>query len=294
MKIFITGGTGFVGQVLIERLLEAGEELIVGVRSLERDKRRLPERVTVCEYPVSSSVLEGVDAIVNLAGAPVAGTRWTVDYKKRLVSSRVDLTRSIVEAAKGCKSPPKVLVSASAVGIYGNETQSRIDESGTQGSDFLAQLCKDWEREASEFPGRVVLARIGIVIGRGGGIVGTLAPIFSKGLGGPLGNGRQCLSWIHVEDLCSLVEFSLENEIAQGPVNAVAKEPITNKRFSESLARALGTKSRLAVPAFALKIRFGESARVMLANHSVVSTVQDQWGFDCKFTTIDEALASSV
>ncbi len=264
MKVFVTGGSGFVGRALVSRLLEAGSQVTVLTRS-DKAAARLPPGAAPCRGDPTApggwqEAAASHDAFVNLAGASIFH-RWSRSYKDLLRSSRLLTTRNLVQAmAKRRASRPPVLVSASAVGFYGPRGGQELDEGSPPGNDFLARLCLDWEagaNQARELGARVVTARLGIVLGPGGGALGRMLPAFRLGLGGPLGGGGQWFSWIHRHDLADALVFCLEKEI-KGPVNCCAPEPVTNREMSTTLGRVLGKPAFLPVPGLAVKLALGE------------------------------------
>jgi uncharacterized protein (TIGR01777 family) len=273
MNILITGATGFVGRRLCEMLHQAGHT----VRALSRDSVAAKQRVPLLKevFPWNPlqelpplQAFEGCDAVINLAGESIAG-RWTAPKKQLIRDSRVLGTKNLVNALAQLSSRPKVLISASAIGYYGDRGEETLTEDAAPGSDFLAQVCRDWENEAlkAESLGmRVVRLRIGLVLGRGGGTLQALLPLFRVGLGGPLGSGRQWWSWIHRDDLCRLIVQILANESISGPVNATAPQPVRQKEFAQVLGRVLRRPAFLPTPAFALKIALGEFADGILAS----------------------------
>jgi uncharacterized protein (TIGR01777 family) len=276
MNIAITGATGFIGRRLSERLRGEGHS----VRPISLRSAPPPEAFSGC------------DAIVHLAGEPVA-QRWTATARKRIMESRTVGTRSVVQAIAGLNPRPSVLVSASAVGYYGSRGDEILTEESAPAHDFLGEVAAVWEREAlaAEALGvRVVLPRIGFVIGRGGGALGQMALPFKLGLGGRLGSGRQWISWIHLEDLCSMILFALTHENISGPVNAVAPQPVTNAEFTRELARALRRPALIPVPGFALKLLFGEMATIILEGQRVLPKALDRAGFRFEYTDLRLAL----
>jgi hypothetical protein len=233
-----------------------------------------------------------VDAIVHLAGEPVA-QRWTGEVKKRIYNSRVDGTRKLVSAMGDLQNKPAVLITASAVGYYGDRGDEVLMEDSAPGKDFLAQLCVNWEEEATralEFGVRVVRIRIGIVLGRDGGALKQMLTPFRLGIGGRLGNGCQWMPWIHVDDLLGLFVFAAENASIQGPLNGSSPEPVTNAEFTRRLAQALHRPAMLRVPKFALKLVLGEIADFALASSKVVPDAPTRSGFKFAFPELGEAL----
>jgi uncharacterized protein (TIGR01777 family) len=297
MNILITGATGFVGRRLCEMLHQAGHT----VRALSRDsvaaKQRVPHLKEVFPWnPLQElpplQAFEGCDAVINLAGESIAG-RWTAPKKQLIRDSRVLGTKNLVNALAQLSSRPKVLISASAIGYYGDRGEETLTEDAAPGSDFLAQVCRDWENEAlkAESLGmRVVRLRIGLVLGRGGGTLQALLPLFRVGLGGPLGSGRQWWSWIHRDDLCRLIVQILVNENVSGPVNATAPQPVRQKEFAQVLGRVLRRPAFLPTPAFALKIALGEFADGILASQRALPRRAQEMGYRFQFEELEGAL----
>jgi uncharacterized protein (TIGR01777 family) len=297
MNILITGATGFVGRRLCEMLHQAGHT----VRALSRDSVAAKQRVPLLkevlpwnplqELPLLQA-FEGCDAVINLAGESIAG-RWTAPKKQLIRDSRVQGTKNLVNALAQLSSRPKVLISASAIGYYGDRGEETLTEDAAPGSDFLAQVCRDWENEAlkAESLGmRVVRLRIGLVLGRGGGTLQALLPLFRVGLGGPLGSGRQWWSWIHRDDLCRLIVQILANENVSGPVNATAPQPVRQKEFAQVLGRVLRRPAFLPTPAFALKIALGEFADGILASQRALPRRAQEMGYRFQFEELEGAL----
>ncbi|MEO1173031.1 MAG: TIGR01777 family oxidoreductase [Myxococcota bacterium] len=240
--------------------------------------------------------LEAADAVINLAGETIV-SRWSESRKEKLRSSRIELTRSLVETMSQCEKPPKTFLSASAIGVYGNTLDGRFDEDSDAATDFLAQLCVDWEREAlaaRSIGARVALYRIGIVLGDGGGALGQMLPVFRLGAGGRLGSGRQWMSWIHLDDLVEMLVQGVADVRFEGPINAVAPEPVTNRDFTAALGRTLNRPAFLPVPAFALRVLFGEGSKALLASQHVTPKRLAALGFEFQHPTLDAALAAST
>jgi uncharacterized protein (TIGR01777 family) len=272
MRIFLTGGTGLVGSRLIDRLTERGDQIILLTRRPEAAKQGVCAKCTVVEGDPTvqggwMDAIANCDAVVHLAGEGIFGRRWTAEFKELLRTSRVQGTGNVAEAVR--RAPPlgdgrpRVLVSASAIGYYGPRGDEPLDESAPPGDDFLARVCVEWEaaaRPAREAGARVVWLRIGIVLDPKGGALKKMKPPFMMFVGGPIGSGKQFMSWIHHEDLTGLILLALDNPQAEGPLNATAPNPVTNKQFSRALGGVLGRPSFLPAPAFALKVLLGESA----------------------------------
>jgi uncharacterized protein (TIGR01777 family) len=271
------------------------------VRALSRDSVAAKQRVPLLKevFPWNPlqelpplQAFEGCDAVINLAGESIAG-RWTAPKKQLIRDSRVLGTKNLVNALAQLSSRPKVLISASAIGYYGDRGEETLTEDAAPGSDFLAQVCRDWENEAlkAESLGmRVVRLRIGLVLGRGGGTLQALLPLFRVGLGGPLGSGRQWWSWIHRDDLCRLIVQILANENVSGPVNATAPQPVRQKEFAQVLGRVLRRPAFLPTPAFALKIALGEFADGILASQRALPRRAQEMGYRFQFEELEGAL----
>ena len=282
MNIAITGATGFIGRALSARLTAAGHRTTA---------------LSVRETPPAED-LRGCDAVVNLAGEPVA-QRWTKAARERIVNSRVQGTRHLVTALR--QQPPQVLVSASAVGYYGSRGDEILTENSPPANDFLAEVCVAWEREAhaaEEFGVRVVTPRFGVVLGGaagkpGGALKQMLLP-FKLGVGGRLGSGRQWTSWIHLDDIVSLIEFAIANPTLRGPLNATAPNPVTNVEFTRALGHVLHRPAILPVPAAALKLLFGEMSQVLLASQRAIPETAVNAGFSFRYSDVDSALAAAL
>ena len=294
MKITLTGATGFLGSRLVEKLRDGGHELRVLGRkrstSLPADTKFWAWDSTHGEPPAES--LEGVDAVINLAGEPVA-QRWNSEVKKRIRASRVDGTRNLVSAIAKIGRRPGVLATASAIGIYGSRGDEILTEQSAGGEGFLADVVKEWEQAADGAEGlgvRVVKLRFGIVLGRDGGALAKMLIPFKLGAGGKLGSGKQWMSWIHIEDVVDLIRFGLENPVIRGPVNATAPNPVTNEQFTKVLAAALHRPAIFPVPAFAIKLMFGELASDILSSQRVVPKAAEAAGYRFRFPELELGL----
>jgi hypothetical protein len=267
MTIAITGASGFIGRRLMERL--GPEARAVSLRG-------------------DLDGIAGADAVVHLAGEPVS-QRWTKDVREKIRSSRVDGTRRLVDAMRS--NPPKVLVSASAVGYYGSRGDELLTESSPPAEGFLADICVEWEREArkaEEFGVRVVCLRNGLVLGKGGGLDKMLLP-FKLGIGGKIGDGHQWMAWVHLEDAVGLIEFALSSSI-EGAVNATAPNPVTNEEFTRELAAALHRPAIFPVPKFALHLLFGDMAQIVYASQRVIPEAAIKAGYQFRFPTLNGAI----
>jgi uncharacterized protein (TIGR01777 family) len=266
MIIAITGSSGLVGSALVEALEADGQFVRRVVRRAPRDAAH-----EIRWDPVGGTIdavhFNDVDAVVSLAGENLAAHRWTESFKQQIRDSRIRSTKLLSETLAGLASKPTVLVSASAVGFYGDRGDELVDESSPRGDGFLAQVCQDWEdatHAARDANIRVVNLRIGMVLTRKGGALAKLLTPFRLGVGGILGNGRQYISWITLDDLVRAIKFSIQSAAFNGPVNAVAPEPVTNREFTTVLGRALGRPTVLPMPAFAARMMLGEMADEML------------------------------
>lgn len=290
MNITLTGATGFIGRHLVKALLARGDRLTILSRS-ERSGANPRYLVWDTKSAPPQQALE-TDAIVHLAGEPVA-QRWSTEAKERIRSSRVDSTRALVRGLAAIRNKPAVLVSASAIGIYGLRGDEVLTESSPPGSGFLENVTVEWEREAgraTELGIRVVTPRIGIVLGPDGGALEKMLPPFKVGAGGRLGTGDQWMSWIHIDDLIALLLFTLDRNDVPGPVNATAPSPVRNAELTYELGGVLKRPTVVAVPVFALKIMFGEMANVLIGSQRVVPRVAMQAGFHFQFPQLRPAL----
>ncbi len=294
MIITLTGGTGFIGRKLLDHLRAAGHEVRVLCRS---PKTGIPPEVALflwdameADPPLES--LEGAGAVVHLAGESVA-QRWSPEIKRRIRTSRVEGTRRLVKALTGLDSKPAVLVSASATGYYGDRGDEELTEDAAPGSGFLADVCREWEaeaRKAAELGIRVVTPRIGMVLGPDGGALAQMVPPFKMFLGGQLGSGRQWMSWIHIEDMVRALAFAIENTALEGPVNAVAPNPVRNSQFTRTLARTLRRPALFTVPERALRLLYGEMAGILLASQRALPRALEKAGFTFRFPELGPAL----
>jgi uncharacterized protein (TIGR01777 family) len=301
MRVLITGATGFIGRALVPRLQRDGHSIVAWVRNESRARSLLGADVDLVPamrgHAALVDALAGADAVVNLAGEALIGKRWTPERRRVLAESRVGVTTDLVRAIAAATPRPRVLVSGSAVGWYGDRGDELLTETSKPGGDFLAHLCRDWEnaaRAADVSDVRVVLLRTGVVLGRNGGALAQMLPPFKLGAGGPIGNGRQYLPWIHLHDLVSAVAVIIADERYRGPVNGVAPEEATSRTFAAALGRALHRPAILPTPAFALRALFGEAATVLLASQRVAPAVLTGLGFTFAFPTLDAALADIV
>ena len=240
------------------------------------------------------NALKSCEGVINLAGEPIAEKRWTDTHCKEITNSRLETTKNLIKNLRNLKKSPKVLINASAIGFYGSNPQTEFTEENIPGNDFLANLCKEWESIAKNKPRatRLLIVRIGIVLAKDGGALGKMLPIFRAGLGGPIGDGKQWMSWIHRTDLCNLINASIKNSAWSGVVNGVAPNPVRMNEFSNSLGQALGRPSLLAVPGPILKLILGDGARVVLEGQNVKPQRLNKLKFKFSFPAINDAFQS--
>lgn len=300
MKVIISGSSGLIGTALIDALRPEGNSICRLVRSSSAAPADATSRMIRWEPPTGSidlAALEGADAVVHLAGASVAGGRWTASRKEILRRSRIDSTRHLVSALIQLKEKPRVFVSASAIGYYGNRGDEILTETSPPAEDFLAQLCRDWEKEASLAEResiRTVILRFGIVLAPQGGALHQMLMPFRLGIGGRLGNGRQWMSWISLDDVVKLIRHAIMNENFRGPVNAVAPHPITNAEFTSILAGVLRRPALFPAPRFALQIALGEMAGALLASQRVTPEKLNSFQYPFHYPQLKEALVSML
>jgi len=296
MRLVITGASGFIGTALCAALLQQGHALTLLTRGAPRDANTGTKRWlqwtpgTLREWDVA---LDGADGVINLAGEPIAKKRWTRAQRRLIERSRIDATRALVQACAKAKQPPKFLINASAVGYYGPRGDEIVTEETPPGDDFLGVVCRRWEEEAKkaeELGVRVVLPRIGVVLGPGGGALGKMAVPFRFFAGGPLGSGQQWISWIQLEDLVRLILELIHNPRAQGAINATAPNPARNKEFSRTLGKAMQRPSWAPVPGFALRLAVGEMAEMLLTGQRVVPAAAEKLGFQFRYPKLQQAL----
>jgi len=295
MRALVTGATGFIGSSLLSKL----DQPVVLSRNPRRAEKEL-ERYGVTAYgwdamhePPPEEAFQGIDVIFHLAGESVGEGRWTAAKKKRISDSRVNATRMLVDTLNVLENPPKVLVSASAIGYYGSRGDQQLDETALEGDDYLAEVCSAWEQAALgvEKAGmRVVTVRTGIVLGQGGGALKKMLTPFKLGLGGRLGSGDQWMSWIHLEDEVGMLLHAATHPEIQGAMNLVSPEPVTNREFTRTLGRVLGRPTVFPVPGFMLRLAVGEFAEVLLGSQRVVPQVALNTCYEFRYPQLDKAL----
>ena len=299
MRLVVTGATGFIGSALCAALLEQGHALTLLTRGAPRDANTGTKHWlhwtpgTLRDW---DAAVDGVDGVINLAGEPIAEKKWTHTQGRRIEKSRIDATHSLVQACAKVRQKPKFLINASAVGYYGPRGDETLTEDAPPGDDFLGVLCQAWEDEAQkaeELGLRVVRLRTGIVLGPGGGALTKMAKPFKFFLGGPLGSGKQWMSWIQLEDLLRMILLVIENPLARGPINATSPNPVQNKEFSRTLGKVIHRPCWAPVPGFALKLALGEMAQMLLTGQRVVPAAAEKLGFQFRYPHLQEALEAS-
>ena len=298
MKIVIAGGSGFLGTALTRELANNGHDVLILTRQEPREGLAGVEYVSWTpngQRGPWASALDGADAVVNLAGESIGGSRWSTAQKQKLRESRLLATRSLTTAIREAGRPPRVFASGSAVGYYGDRGAEALTEISPPGHDFLAGLAREWEAAADEIAHltRVALLRTGIVLDRREGALPKMLPPFKMFVGGPLGSGTQYMSWIHKGDWVRLTAWAISHEGARGPINVTAPNPVTNAEFSKALGRALHRPSLLPTPPFALRLLLGEMAdALLLSGQRALPVRATDLGFSFRYADIDGALAN--
>ncbi|MEH1828380.1 MAG: TIGR01777 family oxidoreductase [Nostoc sp.] len=301
MKVAITGATGFVGNLLVQRLHAKGHKIVVLTRNTAFAQKVFPSEafpnIEIVTYTPNASgswqsVIASCDGVVNLAGEPIGEGRWTPERKQEILNSRKLGTQKIVEAIANANPKPRVLINASAIGYYGTSETATFDETSLSGNDFLAQVCQAWEAEATKVKDsgvRLVILRFGIVLGNGGAL-GKMIPPFKLFAGGPIGSGRQWFSWIHVDDLVNLILQALSKSEIEGIYNATAPNPVRMVDLSQTLGQVMNRPSWLPVPAFAIEALLGDGAIVVLEGQQVIPKRTVETGFEYKYPNLQSAL----
>jgi uncharacterized protein (TIGR01777 family) len=309
MRVFVTGGTGLVGSLLVKRLRERGDDVTLLSRRAEAAQQFPDCKIVVGDPTQPGPWMDAIaecDAVVHLAGEGIFNRRWSQAFKDLIYSSRIKSTDNIVAAlGKAATSSPlssggeasgvkgKVLINASAIGIYGPHGDEELSEDSLPGNDFLAKVCTDWEKAAQAATvhgARVVLLRTGIVLDKNGGALKQMLTPFKMFAGGPVGSGKQWMSWIHNEDEVGLILFALDHSEISGPLNATAPNPVTNRDFATALGKALGRPSFFPTPGFVLSVMLGESAQIVTSGQRVLPKKALAAGYAFKFTDVEAAL----
>lgn len=296
MKILVTGGTGLIGGHLVPRLQELDHQVTVLTRHRDTAREKLNDRVTLWDTLEDKQNLDGFDAVINLAGEPIADKRWTTEQKDRLCQSRWRITQKLADLINASETPPSVLISGSATGYYGDLGEVVVTEEEPPHNEFTHKLCTRWEQiacEAQSDKTRVCLLRTGVVLAPKGGILGKMVPPFRLGLGGPIGNGRQYLAWIHIDDMVNAILWLLDNDL-RGPFNMVSPYPVRNEQFAHALGHVLQRPAILRVPATVIRLLMGESSVLVLGGQRALPKRLEAAGFPFRWYDLEEALADVV
>ncbi len=297
LRIGVVGATGLIGRTLCARLADRGDRVVVFSRDPEKVRRVIPRADDARPNDaLARGGLDDLDAVVNLAGEPVMGQRWDTAFKSRIRESRVRTTRAVVDGIAHAKGRVKTLVNASAVGFYGPRGDERVGEGASAGGDFLAGVCADWEREAQragEHGAREVRLRIGIVLGDGGALTQMVTP-FKLFAGGHLGDGRQYMPWVHIDDVVGAALFALDTPTLRGPVNVTAPNPLRANAFARALGSAMHRPAWLPVPTFALRIAVGEAADVVTTGQNAPPDALLAAGYTFARPDLDDALREAL
>ena len=295
MKIFITGGTGLVGSHLIPRLLQENHTVTVLSRNIEKAQAILGNNLEFCDSLERLTSLDEYDAVINLAGEPIAGKRWTELQKQRLCQSRWQITKKLTQLIKAGENPPQIFISGSAIGYYGNKEDIIITEDTEPHEEFTNKLCKAWEAfamEAESSKTRVCLLRTGIVLSSKGGMLAKILPIFKLGLGGTMGSGKQYISWIHIEDMVGIINFLLTAPHVKGAVNMTSPSPVTNKEFSKTLAKVLKRPCIFNVPSVIISLFMGEASTLLLDGQRAIPKKLELNKYQFRYKDIQSALVN--
>ncbi|EPN9629255.1 TIGR01777 family oxidoreductase [Cronobacter sakazakii] len=292
MEILVTGGTGLIGRTLTSRLVALGHHVTVLTRNPERARARLDTAITLVPGIDHFDNLDAFDAVINLAGEPIADKRWTAAQKERLCQSRWHITQQLVAMMQAGSNPPAVFLSGSAVGYYGDLGEVVVTEDEPPHSEFTHKLCARWEQIAEGAQSdktRVCLLRTGAVLAPDSGMMSKLLPLFRLGLGGPIGSGRQYLAWIHIDDMVNAIIWLLDNDL-RGPFNMVSPYPVRNERFAHALGHALHRPALMRAPATAVRLMMGESAVLVLGGQRALPKRLEESGFGFRWFELEEAL----
>ena len=308
MRLLLFGCTGFVGKELVPALIKEGHQIcIISRNNINRLKIDIGlDKFRFLKIDLSNQQswsndnlinnLKEADGIINLIGEPIADKKWTISQKRKIESSRIDSTKFLMETLNKFRINPKVIINGSAIGYYGTSLTEEFNENSNSGKDFLANLCKRWEQVAANKPffSRLVILRIGIVLEAEGGALGKMLPVFKIGLGGPIGDGKQWMSWIHRSDLCGLIINALVDKKFSGVFNAVAPQPVLMKDFSKTLGKCLNRPNLLPVPGNVLKLLLGEGAKLVLEGQKVISIKLREKNYKFKYPLLEKAIFAST
>ncbi len=293
MNILISGGTGFIGQTLCPTLLAAGHSLTVLSRTPGKVEKLFGNQIAPIHTLQALSDSDHFDAVINLAGAPIFGGRWTKKRKQILRHSRIGITQGLVDFIARAERKPSAFLSGSAIGFYGDQGDTIVDETSPGHDEFGHRLCDEWEKEAEKaklYGVRVCLLRTGLVIGKNGGFLQPMLLPFKLGFGGRLGSGEQWMSWIHIDDHVAICQTLLEDSSLAGKFNLTAPNPVTNQVFVKTLAGLLNRPALLPAPAWALKLILGEMSELLIGSQRVIPKRILETGFQYKFAVLDDAL----
>ncbi len=293
MNIFITGGTGLVGSSLIPILLQEGHAVTVLSRDLEKAQAILDNQVKLCDSLDKLTSLDDYDAVINLAGEPIAGKWWTKRQKDRLCQSRWKITKRVSQLIKAGENPPQVFISGSAIGYYGNKENTLLTEDTEPHEEFTHTICECWEAfalKAESNKTRVCLLRTGIVLSSKGGMLAKLLPIFKLGLGGIIGSGKQYISWIHIKDMVDIINHLLTASQISGAINMTSPTPVTNREFSTTLAKVINRPCIFKIPAAIISLFMGESATLIVGGQRAIPQKLEQNDYPFKYKDIESAL----
>lgn len=298
MKIIVTGATGLIGKKLAKALIERGDEVIVFSRDAKKNRSIFSIEMDCVEWNYQhpeqwKSKLEDSNAIIHLAGLNLFAERWNDDFKKAVLESRAVSTKNLVDAIKSCNNKPEVFISASGVGYYGDSGENLLVEESPNGKDFLAKVCKTWENESAKVETanvRSVQIRTGLVLSTEDGALKQMLPAFKMFAGGPLGNGKQWMSWLHIDDIIGIYLHAIDNKVVAGAVNAASPNPIRMKEFAKKLGEVLNRPSIFPVPKFILKLIVGEAAEVVTASQRIIPDKLIKSDYQFKFTDLEVAL----
>jgi uncharacterized protein (TIGR01777 family) len=293
MKVLVTGASGLIGTALVSHMAAHGDKVL---RLVRRAQPNRPDEIVwdPASGKLDGDRLQGMDAVVHLAGENIASGRWTAVRKRRILESRIEGTRLLARRLAALHKPPQVMISASGVAIYGDRGNEILTEESGSGSGFLADVCRQWEREATaldEGPVRLILLRMGMILSSEGGALARMLPPFRFGVGGRLGAGKQYMSWIALDDLVDVIRFAIDSPSLHGAVNAVAPAPVTNQEFTRALGNVLKRPTLFSVPSFAVRFLFGEMGQeLLLSSIRVVPGRLLASGFRFRFPEIEAAL----
>ena len=297
-RLLITGGSGFIGSRIVPVLLEQGYDVTVLTRNPEKTDLHFNHAVTTIKQLNLLHDTDVFDVVINLAGQGITDKRWTPGIKKQLRESRIVTTQNLISYLQGAKKKPECFISGSAIGYYGNQGEKPVDEQMSGDSSFSSKLCFDWEHEAqqAEVLGiRTCYLRTGIVLGKKGGALAKMLPAFKLGLGGPMGTGRQWMSWIHINDLTGLILYAINHKDIKGAINGTAPKPVTNKEFTSTLASVLNRPAFLPMPAFVLKLMLGQMAEeLLLSGQRVIPKKILDAGYGFQYAELENALSEVV